>query len=116
MRLVVAEDSLLVREWLSRVLGEMGHADAGVVVRGETVVDQDLVEALLNRARTDDPLQVLTPRERDVLALMAQGLSDRGIAARLSVSLPTVGTHVRGVYQKLAISAGAADNRRVGAV
>jgi DNA-binding NarL/FixJ family response regulator len=61
-------------------------------------------------------VDALTDRERDVLALMAQGLSDRGIATHLTVSLATVETHVRNVYRKLRIADSSGDNRRVGAV
>ena len=88
----------------------------GRLVAGETVLDADLVELSIGRAGAGSSLQELTQRERDVLALMAQGLSDRGIADRLSVAMPTVDTHVRNVYRKLSIPAGEADNRRVSAV
>ncbi|OLF12613.1 LuxR C-terminal-related transcriptional regulator [Actinophytocola xanthii] len=84
------------------------------LVAGELVVDPAVVEVLLED--NQDPLAVLTPRERDVLALMAEGLTDRGIAERLFVSLNTVGTHVQRVLRKLDIPSGATDNRRVLAV
>lgn len=61
-------------------------------------------------------LAALTPRERDVLHLMAQGLTDRGIAARLFVSLNTVGTHVQRVLRKLDLPDDTNCNRRVLAV
>lgn len=83
---------------------------------GGTVVDPDVVGELLAARRVDDPLDQLTERERDVLALMAEGLSDRGIATALHVSLNTVGSHVQHVFQKLQLPDGTADNRRVHAV
>ena len=83
---------------------------------GGAVIDPSLVDLLMTRTRPDDPLSGLTGRERDVLTLMAQGLSDRGIAMRLSVSLATVGTHVKAVYRKLGVSEAPEDNRRVSAV
>ena len=83
---------------------------------GQTVVDPDLVEQLLQSERGRSATGQLSPREREVLALMAQGLSDRGIAAVLFVSLNTVSTHIRHIFAKLAIAEGAADNRRVLAV
>jgi DNA-binding NarL/FixJ family response regulator len=83
---------------------------------GETVVDRALVERLLGRPREVDPLAELTPREREVLTLMAEGLSDRGIAERLWLSLNTVETHVRHIHQKLDLPAGTSTNRRVQAV
>lgn len=63
-----------------------------------------------------NPLDELTDRERDTLALMAQGLSDKGIADRLGVSTTTVGTHVQAVFRKLDLPGTGADNRRVLAV
>jgi DNA-binding NarL/FixJ family response regulator len=86
------------------------------VAAGELVVDQALVDALLARRRERDPLGELTPRERDVLRLMAEGLTDRGIAERLWVTPNTVETHVRHILRKLAIPTDAAHNRRVHAV
>jgi DNA-binding NarL/FixJ family response regulator len=83
---------------------------------GETVVDPALVEQLVGRRREIDPLAELTERERDVLALMAEGLTDRGIGERLWVTPKTVETHVRHIFQKLNLPSGAADNRRVHAV
>ncbi|WP_456873398.1 LuxR C-terminal-related transcriptional regulator [Geodermatophilus sp. SYSU D00710] len=86
------------------------------IVAGETVVDPELVRLLIRSRARSGPLVSLTERERQVLALMAEGLSDRGIADRLVVSLHTVGTHVQHVFRKLAIPDTAADNRRVHAV
>jgi len=71
---------------------------------------------ILTAIRRDVPLSVLSRREGEVLQLMAYGLSDKGIAARLYVSLNTVGTHVQHIFQKLSVPDGYADNRRVLAV
>ncbi len=86
------------------------------VAAGETVVDRELVATRLDRARAADPLDDLTEREREVLGLMAEGLTDRGIAARLWVTPKTVETHVRHILRKLDLPQGAAHNRRVHAV
>jgi DNA-binding NarL/FixJ family response regulator len=86
------------------------------VAAGETVVDPALVSQLLDRPAGDRRLERLTPREREVLALMAEGLTDRGIAERLYVTPNTVETHVRHVIGKLGLPATPADNRRVHAV
>jgi DNA-binding NarL/FixJ family response regulator len=84
--------------------------------RGETVVDAQLVDDLLRRARERDPLEQLTTRERDVLALMAEGLTDRGIGERLWLSPKTVESHVRHILQKLGLPEDRNRNRRVAAV
>jgi DNA-binding NarL/FixJ family response regulator len=86
------------------------------VAAGETVVDPALVSQLLGRAREHSPLEELTPREREVLSLMAEGLTDRGIAARLYLTPNTVETHIRHIIAKLGLPATPADNRRVRAV
>jgi DNA-binding NarL/FixJ family response regulator len=86
------------------------------VARGETVVDAELVSSLLGRRRSDQALDELTEREREVLELMAEGLTDRGIAERLWVTPKTVETHVRHIIRKLDLPAGFAYNRRVHAV
>ena len=91
-------------------------AAAERVAAGETVVDPELVTQLLARPRAPDPLEELTEREREVLALMAEGLTDRGIAERLWVTPKTVETHVRHILRKLDLPSGAANNRRVHAV
>jgi DNA-binding NarL/FixJ family response regulator len=84
--------------------------------RGETVVDPQIVDDLLRRARERDPLDALTPRERDVLALVAEGLTDRGIAERLWLSPKTVESHVRHILRKLGLPEDRNRNRRVEAV
>jgi DNA-binding NarL/FixJ family response regulator len=86
------------------------------VVDGGVVVDPELVSFLLDRRRRADPLDELTVREREVLALMAEGLTDRGIAERLYVAPKTVETHIRHIFGKLDIPASALDNKRVHAV
>ena len=86
------------------------------VASGQTVVDAELVSSLLDRRRSDRLLEELTEREREVLELMAEGLTDRGIAERLWVTPKTVETHVRHIIRKLDLPAGFAYNRRVHAV
>ena len=86
------------------------------VGEGGSVVDPSLVAQLVESPSANDGLAELTERERDVLALMAEGLSDRGIAQRLVVTTKTVETHVRHIFSKLDLPRGAANNRRVHAV
>lgn len=86
------------------------------VARGETVVDAELVDLLLHRPATESRLAQLSERERTVLALVAEGLSDRAIAARLWLTQKTVETHVRHILAKLALPPDADHNRRVLAV
>jgi DNA-binding NarL/FixJ family response regulator len=83
------------------------------VSAGDVVVDPALVELLLAAPAVPDALAVLSDRERDVLALMAEGLTDRGIAERLSVSPRTVGTHIQHIFDRLDIADTPTDNRRV---
>jgi DNA-binding NarL/FixJ family response regulator len=88
----------------------------GRVAAGGTVVDPALVAQLVSRAREDGPFHELTAREREVLALMAEGLTDRGISERLYVTPKTTETHIRHIFSKLGIPASPAHNRRVHAV
>ncbi|MFE6895172.1 response regulator [Streptomyces sp. NPDC057694] len=87
------------------------------VVAGGSALDPDVISTLLGRKRAKDPLAVLTPRERDVLALMAEGHSNPGVAAQLFVSVPAVERHVTGIFTKLGLNeAGSGQHRRVLAV
>lgn len=83
---------------------------------GGAVIDPSLVADLVAAPGQVDPLAPLTGRERQVLALMAQGLTDRGIAERLVLSRKTVEAHVRAILRKLDLPTDAAENRRVHAV
>ena len=86
------------------------------IVRGGSVIDPALVQELLASRRVDDPLGELSSREREVLALMAEGRSNAGIARRLYVTEGTVEKHVRSILGKLPIHATDDDHRRVLAV
>jgi DNA-binding NarL/FixJ family response regulator len=86
------------------------------VARGATVLDPDVVAQLLVRRRRDDPLRTLTPREREVLGLMAEGRSNTAIARHLVVSEGAVEKHVRNVFAKLDLIPDDEQNRRVLAV
>ena len=86
------------------------------VARGGSALDPAVVAALVTPASRDDPLRELTPREREVLALMAEGLSNNGIAERLVVGPPAVEKHVTQIFSKLEIGRDRAENQRVLAV
>ena len=86
------------------------------VAAGECVVDRAIVDELLARRRQVDPIDELTPREREVLALIAEGRSNQGICRTLWLSPKTVETHIRGAFAKLGIKEAPEDNRRVLAV
>ncbi len=85
------------------------------VAAGETVLDPEVVRVLVRRHRSDDPLHRLTPREREVLALMAEGLNNQRIAQRLVVTEAAVVKHASSVFGKLDLDP-AGGNRRVQAV
>ena len=86
------------------------------IAQGGTVVDPGLVQELVAARRREDPLESLTPREREVLALMAQGSSNAGIARQLWVTEGTVEKHVRSILAKLRLPETQDDHRRVLAV
>ena len=86
------------------------------IVDGETVIDPTIVARLLGRRRRTDPLAGLTEREREVLALVAEGFSNRAIAARLFVTERTVEAHVTQILLKLGLAGSPDQHRRVLAV
>jgi DNA-binding NarL/FixJ family response regulator len=86
------------------------------IARGGSVVDPALVQELVTARRRNDPLAVLSAREREVLALMAEGRSNAGIARRLWVTEGTVEKHVRSILAKLELPETGDDHRRVLAV
>ena len=86
------------------------------IVKGGSVVDPALVQELVAARRVEDPLDVLSPREREVLALMAEGRSNAGIAHQLWITEGTVEKHVHSILTKLRLPATEDDQRRVLAV
>ena len=107
---------------LGYLLKDRVHDDATLidalerVVAGECVVDPGLVDRLMHRPRRLSPLDNLTTREREVLALMAQGRSNQAIANGLGLSIKTLEAHVRGILQRLDLEDSPTDHRRVLAV
>ena len=86
------------------------------IVDGETVIDPTIVSRLVGRRRRQDPLAVLSQREREVLGLIAEGMSNRAIATRLYVTERTVEAHVTQIFQKLHLPESPDQHRRVLAV
>lgn len=86
------------------------------ISQGGTVLDPKLVVELLGRARRADPLDVLTPREREVVGLMAEGQSNAGIAKALWITHGAVEKHIKHIFSKLGIPATLGTHRRVLAV
>lgn len=85
------------------------------VIAGGTVLDPEVVAQLMSR-RAGEPVERLTPREREVLSLMAEGRSNAAIAARLFVTEKAVAKHINGIFTKLDLPLGVDDHRRVLAV
>jgi DNA-binding NarL/FixJ family response regulator len=86
------------------------------VAAGGSALDPEVVAELLTRRSADAPLRELTPREREVLGLMAEGRSNAAIAARLFITEKAVGKHTNNIFSKLGLPPSADDNRRVLAV
>ena len=86
------------------------------IVDGETVIDPTIVSRLVGRRRREDPISELTVRERDVLGLVAEGLSNRAIASRLFITERTVEAHIKQIFQKLGLPESPDQHRRVLAV
>jgi DNA-binding NarL/FixJ family response regulator len=86
------------------------------VADGGSALDPTIVSQLVGRRRSDDPIDQLTPREREVLGLMAEGRSNQGIAERLVVTERAVEKHVTSIFGKLRLPAAPEDHRRVLAV
>jgi DNA-binding NarL/FixJ family response regulator len=86
------------------------------VAHGGTAIDPEVVAQLVGRRRPDDPLRDLTERERDVLALMAEGRSNNGIGRKLFLSPKTIETHIHRIFWKLELETTTDDHRRVLAV
>jgi DNA-binding NarL/FixJ family response regulator len=96
-------------------IGDFIQAVNGVA-GGGTAIDPDVVSQLLGRRREHDPLDELTTREREILALIAEGRSNHGICEKLYRSPKTVEGHVHNIFGKLSIAAAPDDHRRVLAV
>jgi DNA-binding NarL/FixJ family response regulator len=103
---------------LKEKVGDMGmFADAvRRIADGGSVLDPDVVARLVGRKRKASPLDDLTPRERQVLALIAQGLSNAGIARELVVTVAAIERHVTGIFDKLGLHTSPEAHRRVLAV
>jgi DNA-binding NarL/FixJ family response regulator len=86
------------------------------IAQGECVIDPTIVSRLVGRRRRYDPLSALTEREREVLALVAEGLSNLAIANRLFVTERTVEAHTKQIFEKLGLETDPTSNRRVLAV
>src|SRR6185436_2659817 len=86
------------------------------VARGGTALDAEVVAQLMVRSRPDDPLAALTPREREVLAAMAEGLTNHGIASLLINDEATTEKHISNIFGKLDLPQTEEDHRRVLAV
>ena len=86
------------------------------VATGGSAIDPIIVSTLLSKRRRDDPLGGLTPREREVLELMAEGRSNQGIADRLVITLRAVERYVSSIFGKLGLPSTGSDSRRVLAV
>ena len=122
-------EQLYARELMSDRAGAVGYllkdrvldvgqfvATVRQVAAGGTVMDPDVVAALIVHRSADLPLQALTPREREVLSLMAEGRSNAAIASRMFVTEKAVSKHSNNIFAKLGLEQSEEDNRRVLAV
>jgi DNA-binding NarL/FixJ family response regulator len=115
---LIADDAEGVGYLLKQRVSELGEFASAVrrVAEGGSALDPAIVTQLVGRRRSDDPVATLTPREREVLELMAEGRSNQAVAERLVVTERAVEKHVTSIFVKLRLSATAEDHRRVLAV
>jgi DNA-binding NarL/FixJ family response regulator len=115
---LLAESAEGVGYLLKDRVSDVGDFVAAVkrVAEGGSALDPTVVSQLVGRRRRDDPLADLTPREREVLELMAEGRSNAGIAERLVITERAVEKHVTSIFGKLRLPAASEDHRRVLAV
>ena len=104
----------LLKDRISDVKEFVGAVER--VANGGSAIDPIIVSTLLSRRRSKDPLEALTPREREVLQLMAEGRSNQGIADRLVITLRAVEKYVSSIFGKLGLPSTGSDSRRVLAV
>jgi DNA-binding NarL/FixJ family response regulator len=104
----------LLKDRISDVKEFVGAVER--VATGGSAIDPVIVSTLLSRRRSDDPLADLTPREREVLELMAEGRSNQGIADRLVITIRAVEKYVSSIFGKLGLPSSGNDSRRVLAV
>jgi DNA-binding NarL/FixJ family response regulator len=99
-------------------VGDLGTFTEAVrrVANGGTALDPEVVRRMVDRPRLASPIEQLTKREREVLALMAEGLSNQGIADQLVVSVAAIERHVTSIFVKLDLRPTSEDHRRVLAV
>ena len=115
---LLQEDASGIGYLLKDRVSDVGEFAAAVkrVAEGGSALDPEVVSRLVGRRRGDDPLSQLTPREKEVLELMAEGRSNQAIAERLVVTLRAVEKHVTSIFGKLRLPADEQDHRRVLAV
>jgi DNA-binding NarL/FixJ family response regulator len=115
---LIADDAEGVGYLLKDRVSDVGDFAAAVrrVAEGGSALDPAIVTQLVGRRRGDDPVSALTPREREVLELMAEGRSNQSIAQKLVVTDRAVEKHVTSIFGKLQLPATAEDHRRVLAV
>ena len=104
----------LLKERVGNVFGFVSAVER--VAEGGSALDPEVVARMVGRRRKDSPLDALSPRERDVLAAMAEGKSNRGIADHLVITEAAVEKHVRNIFQKLGLAPTTKEHRRVLAV
>jgi DNA-binding NarL/FixJ family response regulator len=115
---LVGEDAAGVGYLLKDRVGDL-HVFLDAVRRvagGGSALDPEVVQRMVGRRRSDSPIDDLTPRERDVMALMAEGRSNQGIADELIVTVAAVERHVTNIFSKLGLHSATEDHRRVLAV
>jgi DNA-binding NarL/FixJ family response regulator len=115
---LIGDDARHVGYLLKDRVGDLASLTDAIerVARGGSALDPEVVGLMVGRRRRDDPLDALTPREREVLSLMAQGKSNQGIADELVVTLAAVEKHVTGIFSKLDLGDERTEHRRVMAV
>ena len=115
---LVADGAQGVGYLLKEKVGDMAAFTDAVrrVADGETVLDPDVVARLVGRRRKAGPLDALTPREREVLSLMAEGRSNAAIAEKLFITEKAISKHAAGIFARLDLAPSEDDNRRVLAV